>query len=68
MGGLNYFLGLQVSQRKDGIFICQCKYIRELLKKYNMEDSTPAKTQFKQPLSLIGIKLVRKLRSQATEV
>ena len=44
MGELNYFLGLQVSQRKDGIFICQSKYIRELLKKYNLEDSTPAKT------------------------
>jgi len=33
-----------VSQRKDGIFICQSNYIKELLKKYNLEDSTPAKT------------------------
>ncbi|KAL8096399.1 hypothetical protein AgCh_037387 [Apium graveolens] len=43
MGELNYFLGLQMSQWKDGVFICQSKYIKELLKKYNMEDSTPGK-------------------------
>ena len=44
MGELKFFLGLQVSQKKDGIFICQSKYIRDLLKKYHLEDSTPAKT------------------------
>jgi hypothetical protein len=44
MGELTYFLGLQVSQRKDGIFICQTKYIKDLLKKYGLEDSAPAKT------------------------
>ena len=44
MGELNYFLGLQVSQRQDGIFICQSKYVRDLLKKYHLEDSSPAKT------------------------
>ena len=40
MGELKYFLGLQVDQRIDGIFICQSKYFKELLKKYNMEDSS----------------------------
>ena len=44
MGELKYFLGLQVDQRIDGIFICQSKYLKELLKKYNMEDSTLART------------------------
>ncbi|KAL8124302.1 hypothetical protein AgCh_012088 [Apium graveolens] len=44
MSSLNYFFRLQVSQRKDGIFISQSKYIRELLKNYNLEDSTPSKT------------------------
>ena len=33
MGELKFFLGLQVSQRLDGIFICQSKYLKELLKK-----------------------------------
>ena len=32
MGELKYFLGLQVDQRIDGIFICQSKYLKELLK------------------------------------
>ena len=44
MGELKYFLGLQVDQRIDGIFICQCKYLKELLKKYNMEDSASTRT------------------------
>ena len=49
MGELKYFLGLQVDQRIDGIFICQSKYLKELLKKYNMEDSarTPSSTAAK---------------------
>ena len=44
MGELKYFLGLQVDQRIDGIFICQSKYLKELLKKYNMEYSSSART------------------------
>ena len=44
MRELSYFLGFQVSQRTYGIFICQSKYARELLKKYGLEDSAPAKT------------------------
>ena len=44
MGELNYFLGLQVSQRNDGIFICQSMYVGDLLKKYGLEDASPAKT------------------------
>ena len=44
MGELKFFLGLQVSQRLDGIFICQSKYLKEVLKKYQMEDSASART------------------------
>ena len=44
MEELNYFLGLQVSQRNDGIFICQSKYVRDLLKKYGLEDASTSKT------------------------
>ena len=44
MGELTYFLGLQVSQRNDGIFIFQSKYLRDLLKKYGLEDASTAKT------------------------
>ena len=35
---LTYFLGLQISQQEKGIFICQAKYIKEILKKFKIED------------------------------
>ncbi|KAL8124285.1 hypothetical protein AgCh_012076 [Apium graveolens] len=44
MGVLNFFLGLSVNQKPNNIFICRTKYIRDLLKKYKLEDSTPAMT------------------------
>ena len=37
MGELSFFLGLQVKQTKDGIFLCQSKYCKEILKKFEME-------------------------------
>jgi len=40
MGELNYFLGLQIKQRSDEI----CKYTRELIKKFGLEDSKTSKT------------------------
>eukprot|EP00253_Pinus_taeda_P025002 PITA_25002 len=41
LGELTYFLGLQVQQNKDGIFLSQTKYLKQILKKYGMEDSKP---------------------------
>eukprot|EP00253_Pinus_taeda_P015662 PITA_15662 len=41
LGELTYFLGLQVQQTKDGIFLLQTKYLKQILKKYGMEDSKP---------------------------
>nr|GEV89703.1 putative ribonuclease H-like domain-containing protein [Tanacetum cinerariifolium] len=35
MGKLTFFLGLQVTQRDDGIFISQDKYVADILKKFN---------------------------------
>nr|GEV34851.1 copia protein [Tanacetum cinerariifolium] len=48
MGELNYFFGLQIKQIEDGIFFNQSKYIKEMLKKFGLEDSKPMKT----PMSL----------------
>ncbi|GKF65934.1 uncharacterized mitochondrial protein-like protein, partial [Tanacetum coccineum] len=49
MGELTFFLGLQVQQKKDGIFISQDKYIGEILKKFKFTEvksaSTPMETQ-----------------------
>ncbi|KAJ9557314.1 hypothetical protein OSB04_011928 [Centaurea solstitialis] len=44
MGELNFFLGLQVKQLSAGIFINQAKYIKDILKKYNLENAKIMKT------------------------
>ena len=44
LGELTYFLGLQVQQNKDGIFLSQTKYLKQILTKYGMEDSKPVCT------------------------
>nr|GEX59073.1 putative ribonuclease H-like domain-containing protein [Tanacetum cinerariifolium] len=49
MGELTFFLGLQVKQKNDGIFISQDKYVGEILMKFGFTEvrnaSTPMKTQ-----------------------
>ncbi|GJX26840.1 ribonuclease H-like domain-containing protein [Tanacetum coccineum] len=49
MGELTFFLGLQVKQKADGIFIIQDKYVAEILKKFDFTNvktaSTPIETQ-----------------------
>ena len=49
MGELTFFLNLQVKQCKDGIFINQAKYIKNMLKKFGFEDVKEIDT----PMSLI---------------
>nr|GEZ65952.1 hypothetical protein [Tanacetum cinerariifolium] len=48
MGELTFFLGLQVTQENDGIFISQDKYVHEILKKFGFSTmkttSTPMET------------------------
>eukprot|EP00253_Pinus_taeda_P018736 PITA_18736 len=44
LGDLTYFLGLQVQQNKDGIFLSQTKYLKRILKKYGMENLKPVCT------------------------
>nr|GEU89909.1 putative ribonuclease H-like domain-containing protein [Tanacetum cinerariifolium] len=38
MGELTFFLGLQVLQKKDGIFLSQDKYVGDILKKFGYSD------------------------------
>ncbi|GJU24412.1 putative ribonuclease H-like domain-containing protein [Tanacetum coccineum] len=49
MSELTFFLGLQVKQKEDGIFISQDKYVTEILKNFGFTDvktaSTPMETQ-----------------------
>jgi hypothetical protein len=51
LGELSFFLGLQIRQSNQRIFISQTKYIREMLKRSGMEDCklviTPMQTNCK---------------------
>ncbi|GKB08228.1 putative ribonuclease H-like domain-containing protein, partial [Tanacetum coccineum] len=46
MGELTFFLGLQVKQKPDGIFISQDKYVQDMLKKFDMESVRTATTPY----------------------
>ena len=39
IGELSYFLGLQIKQLKNGTFVSQGKYIKDMIKKFGMIDS-----------------------------
>ena len=59
VGELNYFLGLQVKQRKDGIFISQEKYAKNLVKRFGLNSkkhiSTPMSSLAKLSLDAAGM-------------
>jgi len=38
MGELKIFLGIQINQSKDGVYVHQTKYTKEILKKFKLED------------------------------
>ena len=44
MGELTYFLGLQVKQTKEGTFVHQSKYTKDLLRCFGMENCKPIMT------------------------
>eukprot|EP00253_Pinus_taeda_P033287 PITA_33287 len=52
IGLLRYFLGIEVEQSGNGIFISQEKYVNELLERFNMQDNKSAITP-----TVMGLKL-----------
>jgi hypothetical protein len=52
LGLMRYFLGMEVSQNDQGIFICQSKYANDLLKRFKMTNVNSAPT-----LVALGLKL-----------
>ena len=44
MDELKFFLGIQINQTSEATYIHQSKYVKELLKKFDMSDRKPAKT------------------------
>lgn len=55
LGLMSYFLGVEVVQRSDGIFISQRKYVADILKKFKMDMCNPTKTPVE-----VGTKLTKK--------
>ncbi|XP_020266633.1 uncharacterized protein LOC109842135 [Asparagus officinalis] len=53
-GLMSYFLGIEVKQQQEGIFISQKKYMKEILEKFKMNECNPVNT----PVA-IGMKLSR---------
>lgn len=52
LGKMHYFLGLEVVQLDDGIFVSQKKYAWEILDQFKMKNCNPANTPFEFGLKL----------------
>jgi hypothetical protein len=52
MRELTFFLGIQVKQTKQGTFVHQAKYMKDLIKKFNMDDLKPMSTPMSTATSL----------------
>eukprot|EP00253_Pinus_taeda_P013376 PITA_13376 len=52
LGLLRYFLGIEVKQIENGIFISQEKYVADILERFNMQNRKPAPTP-----NVMGLKL-----------
>ncbi|GJW69356.1 retrovirus-related pol polyprotein from transposon TNT 1-94 [Tanacetum coccineum] len=66
MGELTYFLGLQIKQDDKGVSIFQEQYTRNLLKKYEISNSSSVKTPMVPPKNL-GLDLASKYQSNPKE-
>nr|GEW50147.1 uncharacterized mitochondrial protein AtMg00810-like [Tanacetum cinerariifolium] len=53
MGELTFFLGLQVKQKQDGIFIGQDKYVAKILKKFRFTEVKTASTSIETQKPLL---------------
>jgi hypothetical protein len=49
IGELTFFIGIQVRQTKQGTFVHQAKYMKDLMKKFNMGELKSVST----PMSMI---------------
>jgi hypothetical protein len=52
MEELTFFLGIQVKQTKEGTFVHQAKYTKDLMKKFNMAEPKPVSTPMSSATSL----------------
>jgi hypothetical protein len=52
MGELQFFLGLQIKRVKEGTFVHQAKYTKDILKKFKMDNSKPLSTSMSTTTAL----------------
>jgi hypothetical protein len=52
LGELTFFLGIQVKQMKQGTFVHQAKYTKDLMKQFNMTELKPVSTPMSSTASL----------------
>jgi hypothetical protein len=52
MGELTFFLGIQVKQMKQGTFVHQAKYTKDLMKKFNTTELKRVSTLMSSAASL----------------
>jgi hypothetical protein len=52
MGELQFFLGLQIKQSKEGTFVHQAKYTKDIVRKLKMEDSKAMATLMSTTIAL----------------
>jgi hypothetical protein len=62
LGELTYFLGMQVKQTSEGIFISQAKYAKDLVKRFGLDEKSHART----PLST-NVKISADLTSKQAD-
>ncbi|XP_022151647.1 uncharacterized protein LOC111019555 [Momordica charantia] len=48
LGLMHYFLGMEIQQGQNEVFLCQKKYMREILKRFNMEECKSVNTPMVQ--------------------
>ena len=52
IGEMSYFLGVEVEQREEGIFMSQKKYAQEILSRFRMKDCKPMSTPIEKGTKL----------------
>jgi len=61
LGELKFFLGIQSNQCKDGVYVHQTKYTKELLKKFKLEDCKVTNTPMHPTCTLSKEDIVSKV-------
>jgi hypothetical protein len=61
MEELTFFLGIQVKQMKQGIFVHQVKYTKDLMKKFNIAELKPISTPMSITTTLDRMKILKQL-------